>query len=81
VSQPKRYALRLPDISYGTEESPNGEYVRYADYAALQAENERLHADNNVLLNPEKFPHRFAETCFIAGYKQGINDALKKEQS
>jgi hypothetical protein len=30
--------LRLPDISYGTEESPNGEYVRYADYAALQAE-------------------------------------------
>ena len=34
----KRFALRLPDISYGTEESPKGEYVRYADYAALQAE-------------------------------------------
>jgi alanyl-tRNA synthetase len=41
MSQPKRYALRLPDISYGTEESPNGEYVRYADYAALKAETVR----------------------------------------
>ncbi len=42
MSQPKRYALSEPDISYGTEESPNGEYVEYADYARLQAENARL---------------------------------------
>ena len=42
MNTPKRYTLRLPEISYGTEENPSGEYVRYADYAALQAENERL---------------------------------------
>ena len=42
MSQPKRYSLRLPDISYGTEENTSGEFVRYADYAALQAGNERL---------------------------------------
>jgi len=42
MSEPKRYALRLPEISYGTEESPNGEYVRYKDYARLKAEVELL---------------------------------------
>jgi hypothetical protein len=51
VSEPKRYALRLPEISYGTEESPNGEYVRYEDYASLKAEVERLTADNEQLQN------------------------------
>jgi predicted RNase H-like nuclease (RuvC/YqgF family) len=44
VSEPKRYALSLPEISYGTEESPNGEYVRYEDYARLKAEVEKLKA-------------------------------------
>jgi len=42
MSEPKRYALRLPDISYGTEESVNGEFVRYEDYARLNSEIERL---------------------------------------
>jgi hypothetical protein len=32
--------LRLPDISYGTEESLNGEFVRHSDYASLQADKE-----------------------------------------
>jgi len=44
VSEPIRYALRLPDISYGTEESPNGKYIRYEDYARLKAEVEKLKA-------------------------------------
>ena len=42
MSEPKRYALRLPEISYGTEESVNGEYVLHSDYARLKAEVERL---------------------------------------
>jgi hypothetical protein len=41
MNEPKRYDLRLPDISYGTEESPNGEYVCYEDYASLKAEAEQ----------------------------------------
>ena len=42
MNTPKRYTLRLPEISYGTEENTSGEFVRYADYAALKAEVERL---------------------------------------
>lgn len=42
MSEPKRYTLRMPDISYGTEESVNGEYVRYEDYASLKAEVDGL---------------------------------------
>ena len=45
----KRYALSEPDISYGTEQSPIGEYVRYADYAALKAENKRLRKAGDAL--------------------------------
>ena len=40
MSEPKRYTLRMPDISYGTEESVNGEYVLHEDYARLKAEVE-----------------------------------------
>jgi hypothetical protein len=46
--------LSEPDISYGTEESPNGEYVRYADYAALKAENKRLRKAGDALLECHK---------------------------
>jgi hypothetical protein len=50
MSEPKRYALRLPDISYGTEESVNGEYVRYEDYARLKAQAEILtNAGNSII--------------------------------
>ena len=69
MSEPKRYRWMVnAENDFDLIEHPQGEYVLYADYAALQAENE-------TLLNPEKFPHRFAETCFLAGYRQGIKDA------
>ena len=46
MSQPKRYFLKISQTISGlrceTYEAENGEYVEYADYAALQAENERL---------------------------------------
>ena len=42
MSEPKRYTLRMPDISYGMREGLYGEYVRYEDYARLKAEVERL---------------------------------------
>jgi len=38
MSEPKRYTLRMPDISYGMREGLYGEYVRYDDYARLKAE-------------------------------------------
>jgi len=38
MSEPKRYTLRMPDISYGMREGLYGEYVRYEDYARLKAE-------------------------------------------
>ena len=42
MSEPQRYTLALPDISYGMDESNKGEYVLWRDYAKLQAEVKRL---------------------------------------
>ena len=49
MSEPKRYTLRMPDISYGMREGLYGEYVRYEDYARLKAEVERLKAEPDAL--------------------------------
>jgi len=48
MNTPKRYTLRLPEISYGTEENPNGEFVRYDDYANLKAERDAIHSSKLV---------------------------------
>ena len=42
MSDPQRYTLALPEISYGMDESNKGEYVLWRDYARLKAEVERL---------------------------------------
>ena len=38
MSDPQRYTLALPEISYGMDESNKGEYVLWRDYKRLQAE-------------------------------------------
>ena len=54
MSKPKRYTLRMPDISYGMREGLYGEYVRYEDYAKLKAEVEQLMIFCNCTLIPSK---------------------------
>jgi len=72
---------------------PAGEFVDYTAYEKLadrwQAQREyiaevhkkvaALEAELEVFRNPDKFPHRFAEMCFVSGYKQGLKDAASKE--
>ena len=38
MSDPQRYTLALPEISYGMDESNKGEYVLWRDYKRLKAE-------------------------------------------
>jgi hypothetical protein len=43
VSEPKRYDWKVNEENdFDLIEHPNGEYIRYADYARLKAEVERL---------------------------------------
>lgn len=45
MSDPQRYSLSEPDISYGMDENSNGSYVLWTAYARLKAENARLQAE------------------------------------
>jgi len=43
MSEPKRFALIVnAENDFDLIENPNGDFIRYFDFAALQAENERL---------------------------------------
>lgn len=56
MSEPKRYTLRNPEISYGTKEDKNGEYVLYSDYASLSAKlGKRLQTDLSRLQDQSDF--------------------------
>ena len=77
-------AQMLPD--------PEGYWVYYENYAAaiMAAEASRnlvkqlkdqlaaREAELEVFRNPDKFPHGFAEMCFVSGYKKGLKDAAKE---
>ena len=54
MSEPQRYTLALPDISYGMDESNKGEYVLWRDYARLKAEVERLGAFRTHTIIPNE---------------------------
>lgn len=54
MSEPKRYTLRMPDISYGMREGLYGEYVRYDDYARLKAEVDELTAFTTRTIIPNE---------------------------
>jgi collagenase-like PrtC family protease len=70
---------------------PEGYWVYYENYAAaiMAAEASRnlikqlkdqlaaREAELEVFRNPDKFPHGFAELCFVSGYKKGLKDAAK----
>jgi len=48
VSEPKRYLAKISWTQIETEEHPAGEFVRWSDYARLQAEVERLKAVSTI---------------------------------
>ena len=64
----KRYDLYFGgfDVGYIVDEADDGGYVAYDDYAALQAENERLKAER---VDMEQF-RRFIHAC---GYGAGAS--------
>lgn len=48
MSEPKRYLAKISWTQIETEEHPAGEFVRWSDYARLQAEVERLKAVSTI---------------------------------
>ena len=50
MSDPQRYSLALPDISYGMDEDSKGAYVLWKDYTRLKSENERLRKAGDALI-------------------------------
>ena len=58
MSDPQRYTLALPEISYGMDESNKGEYVLWRDYKRLKAEVERLRASSFVTAVPSEHYER-----------------------
>jgi len=68
MNEPKRYSLRNPEISYGTKEDKNGEYIRYEEYSTLKSEFEKLikagDAMNDAIseIDPQRLErHRFMQ--------------------
>ena len=87
MSEPQRYTLALPDISYGMDESNKGEYVLWRDYAKLKAEVERLKKEKElpfafggvqllVDLNKLLTAHRYYCDVNAIDYRQMEKDAL-----
>jgi hypothetical protein len=62
-NSPRRYSLRLPDVSYGTKEAKNGDYVLYEDYAIIKEEFERIRMEQELKAIPveAKLIDRLAE--------------------
>lgn len=81
MSEPKRYTLALPDISYGMDESNKGEYVLWMDYARLKAEvdnSNRINTELLLLSNKQASEVRrlTAELSNISGWGRGLESDL-----
>ena len=48
------------------------------EIAEMRSRIADLEGELEVFRNPDKFPHQFAEMCFLVGYKKGISDAKSK---
>ena len=91
---PQRYDMIASKVGQMLP-NPEGHWVCHTSYEKLadrwQAQREHirhlhkkvadLEAEVDVFRNPEKFPNKFAEMCFLSGYKQGLKDAAKGVQS
>ena len=84
MSQPKRYSLVA---SYYCSDAKmeafvDGEYVRHADYAALQAENQRLRKESiaGMHLRSDVISWLGDDHDFLDDYQKAM-DAAKEVQS
>lgn len=79
MSDPQRYTLALPEISYGMDESNKGEYVLWRDYKRLKAEVERLRASSFVTAVPvEEYEKLKAEVERLRKAGDNLITALDK---